>query len=245
MKATGRHHFFVEPSDVQNGSVVLTGAEAHHASRVLRVKLGEAITIADDSGRVLDAVVTDVGQVVRAEVRGVHEAGDHKPAVTLVQAVAKGERMDDVISKAVEVGVSRIVPFIAERTIVRWDESRRHKAHERWKAVARAAAKQSRAPHLSVVAGVSDGPAIALDEGAPVLVLHEGGATRLGHALPDEPPDALVLVVGPEGGHAPAEIAVLRDGGASIVTLGERILRTETAGLVAAAIIAHAYGNLG
>lgn len=245
MKAAGRHHFFVQPSDVQDVFVELTGAEAHHASRVLRVRPGEEISVADDSGRVLDAVVTDVGRVVRADVREIREVPQHQPAVTLVQAIAKGDRMEDVISKAVEIGVSRIVPFKAERTVVRWDESRRQKAHERWNAVARAAAKQCRASRLTVVAGVSEDPAVALTEGGPVLVLHEGAATRLRRALPEPAPHVLVVVVGPEGGLAPAEIEVLRDGGASIVTLGDRVLRTETAGLVATAIIAYAYGSLG
>lgn len=245
MTPAGRHHFFVEPSDVQDGIVQLTGAEAHHASRVLRVHPGEAISVADDSGRVLDAVVIDVGQVVRAEVRDVLNLDFHKPALTLVQAVAKGDRMDDVISKAVEIGVLRIVPFIAARTVVRWDSERRGKAHERWNAVARAAAKQCRAPHLSVVAEVAEAPSVALGEGAPVLVLHEEASMRLRDALPEWPPDGLVLVVGPEGGLAPAEIDCLRNGDASIVTLGDRVLRTETAGLVAAAIVAHAYGSLG
>ncbi len=245
MRAAGRHHFFVGPSDVQEGFVELTGTEAHHASRVLRVRPGEEISVADDSGRVLDAVVTEVGSVVRAQVRVVHEAGWAKPAVTLVQAVAKGDRMDDVVSKAVEIGVSRIVPFIAERSVVRWDQSRRRKAHERWSAVARGAAKQCRSPHLTVVDEVRDGVAGALSEGEPVLVLHEGGSVRLRDAFPATVPDAVTVVVGPEGGLAPAEIDLLVRGGASIVTLGERILRTETAGVVAAAIIAHAYGSLG
>lgn len=241
----GRHHFFVEPSDVHNGFVELTGAEAHHASRVLRLRPGEAISVADDSGRVLDAVVTDVGRLVRAEVRDVHEPGTRKPAVTLVQAVAKGDRMEDLIAKAAEIGVVRVVPFIAERTVVKWDASRRHKAQERWNAIARAASKQCRAPHLTVVADVVEGPVSALLERTPVVVLHEGAETRLRDALPESAPDAMVVVVGPEGGLAPAELDVLRDGGASVVTLGDRILRTETAGLIAAAIIAYAYGSLG
>jgi 16S rRNA (uracil1498-N3)-methyltransferase len=165
--------------------------------------------------------------------------------VTLVQAVAKGERMDDVVARAVEIGVSRVVPFIAERTVVRWDRARRDKARERWSALARAAAKQCRAPRLTVVADVAEGPTCALSEDGPVLVLHEEGSTRLRDSLPASAPDAMVVVVGPEGGLAPAEIDALRGGDASIVTLGERILRTETAGLVAVAIIAHTYGSLG
>ena len=244
-RAAGAHHFFVSPSDVRDGVVELTGAEAHHAARVLRVRVGEAITVADGSGLVLEAVVTEVGDVVRADVQTSREKVAPKPSVTLYQAVAKGERMDDVVSRAVEIGVRRVVPFVAERTIVRWDEGKRRKARERWTTIARSAAKQCRSPHLTDLEELRDGPEDALNEGAPVVALHERAATRLRDALPQTAPEEIVVVVGPEGGLAPSEVRVLEDGGASVVTLGDRILRTETAGLVAAAIIGYAYGSLG
>jgi 16S rRNA (uracil1498-N3)-methyltransferase len=175
----------------------------------------------------------------------VREAVRPKPAVILYQAVMKGDRMDDVITKAVELGVARVVPFVAERTVVRWDESKRRKSRERWTAIARSAAKQCRSPHLTTVGDVLSGPDDAAKEAAPVFVLHEGGSTRLREALPSAAPDEVVVVIGPEGGLAASEVELLREGGAAVVTLGERILRTETAGVVAAAIIGYAYGSIG
>lgn len=240
-----RHHFFVSPSDVQDEFVDVSGSEGHHAARVLRVRPGEAITVADGSGRVIDAVVTEVGNGVRAEIRGTSDVPVVRPAITLYQAVAKGDRMDDVVTKAVEVGVARIVPFLAERTIVRWGDAKRRKATERWKAVARAAAKQCRAPRLTVVEDVLESAARSLETDGPALVLHEQSSTRLRDVLPAKAPQSIAVVVGPEGGLTEGEVEGLAATGADIVSLGERILRTETAGMAAAVIIAYVYGSLG
>ena len=241
------HHFFVEPTDVADGKLTITGDEAHHAARVLRLRTGEPITAADDTGRVIHAVVTDVLEdVVRADVLKETLVDDPRPRITLFQALTKGERFDEVVQKAAEIGVARIVPFVAARSVVRWDDRKRSKAVERWRAVARSAAKQSKAPRLIVIDDVADDVGCMLDERGPVLVLHEGDvAAPLRHVLADVAPDDLALGVGPEGGFADEEVDELVRGGAEIVRLGPRILRTETAGLVAASIVAYAYGNLG
>lgn len=242
---SGAHHFFVDPDDVHDDLIEFSGAEGHHAARVLRLRPGERITVSDGSGRVLEATVTDVHRGVRAEINSVHTADRPKPVLTLYQALAKGERLDEVVSRAVEVGVARIVPFIAERSVVRWDDQRRRKARDRLTAIARAAAKQCRSPHLTSVSDVRDGLEDAATAGALMLVLHEGASVRLRDALPRTAPDTIAIVVGPEGGLAPSELDALRHEGADVVTLGERILRTSTAGPVAAAIIGYTYGNIG
>jgi 16S rRNA (uracil1498-N3)-methyltransferase len=241
----GAHHFFVSPDDVHDGLIEVSGDEGHHAARVLRLRPGERITIADGSGRVIEATVKNVGRSVTAEVRNIRQAKRPKPALTLYQAVMKGDRMDDVVTKAVELGVARIVPFVAERTVVRWDEARRRKSKERWTSIARSAAKQCRSPYLTTIDEVRSGVRGATSEDAGVFALHERAPVRLREALPDYAPEAIVVVVGPEGGLAPSEIDALRDAGAVPVTLGERILRTETAGIVAASIIGYAYGSIG
>ncbi len=239
------HHFFVAPDDTREDSVVIRGDEAHHATRVLRLRPGEAISVADGSGRVIEGVVTDVGDVVWADVRSVRVVEAARPTLALFQAVPKGDRMDDVVTKAVEIGVDEIVPFVAERTIVRWDEPKRRRAHERWTSVARSAAKQCRSARLTTIGDLRDGAGDAFERGAAVLVLHEGTETPLRDALPSEPPESLVVVVGPEGGLSSSEVESLEADGASVVSLGDRILRTETAGLVAATIIRYVYGSLG
>ncbi len=239
------HHFFVSPSDVRGSVVELTGDEAHHAGRVLRVREGEAITVADGTGRVIRAVVTRVGDTIEADVTSERAVGAPRPSITLLQAVLKGDKMDAVIEKAVEIGVYRIVPFLAERTIVQWDDAKAQKARERWSAVARAASKQSRSPFLAEVmpvAASTDDVTHSPDLG---VVLNEGTAERLHAILPSSPPVDLALAVGPEGGFTSHEIEGLESRGFVSAGLGDRILRAETAGLIAAAIVLHIYGSLG
>lgn len=234
----GVHHFFTTPELLTGTAVAIHGDEARHAARVLRVREGERISVADGAGRLAHAVVTRVDPgAVEAAVESLVDLEPPVPELTLYQALVKGDRMDAVVQKAVEIGVRRVVPFAGERSVVRWDASRRVRAAERWRAVAHAAAKQSRSPWSPAIAPVADR---AEPDEPLVLVLHERATTRLRDALPGEPPAGIGIVVGPEGG--------LTDGEASIgvaVTLGERVLRTETAGPVALALVSFVYGTLG
>lgn len=240
------HHFFTEPDEISNGVVTLRGDEARHAARVLRVRVGEAISVADNAGRVVDAVVTRTDDVVEAQIRGELRYQRTRPELWLCQALAKGDKLDDVVEKATEIGVARIVPFVAERSVVRWDERKRRHSVERWRSIAKAAAKQSHAPLVATVDEIADDvPAVAAGAGL-VIVLHEEEAESvLRSVLPAEPPDSVALVVGPEGGLTDDEVSGLVARDARVAGLGPRILRTETAGLVAASIVAFVYGNLG
>lgn len=241
---SARHHFFVDPADVHGDVVALVGAEAHHAAHVLRVRPGEPISVADGTGRVIDAVVSRVGDVVDAEVREVHDIPPITPEIVLVQGIAKGDRFDEVVQKAVEVGVSRITPVVCERTVVRWDERKTARAAQRWREIGRAAAKQCRSAWITHVDDVVE-DINALHLRAPVLALDAEARARFRDVLPDAVPDSVVLVIGPEGGLTPGEIESLEARGATTASLGPRILRTETAGPVAAALILYAYGSLG
>ncbi len=239
------HHFFTEPELIADGRVSLAGAEAHHASRVLRIRAGETISVADGSGRVLDAVVTKIGEMVEARVILEHECRPPQPVLVLHQGVAKGEKMDLVIQKSVELGARRIVPFLAERTLVRWDEGKREKARSRWSEIARAAAKQCRSPWLTEIGPVLEGTAGVESEEGTVVVLDEEAERLLREVLPDRAPERMALVVGPEGGLTRGEVLAMQEAGAAAVSLGERILRTETAGPVALALVSYTYGTLG
>jgi 16S rRNA (uracil1498-N3)-methyltransferase len=239
------HHFFVDPGDVRNDVVTISGAEAHHAAKVLRVRVAEPITVSDNTGRILEAVVSSVGDVVEADVYGERHVPAPRPAITLVQALTKGEKFDEVVDRVCEVGVSRVVPFVARRSVVRWDESKCSRALERWRAIARAAAKQSRSPWIPSVDAFTDDPKQATRGQGLSLVLHESATQRLRDALPTDSPASVALVVGPEGGLADEELAALVAAGGRTVSLGPRVLRTEVAGLVAAALVAYVYGSVG
>ena len=241
---SARHHFFVTPEDVHGDTLALVGAEAHHAARVLRVRPGERISVADGTGRVMEAVVSNVGETVDADVREFYQVDRTSPDIVLVQGIAKGDKVDAVVQKAVEVGVARITPVVCERTVVRWDERRRAKAVERWREIARAAAKQCRSAWMTAIDDVAQG-LDAVETAGSVVALDAGAGQRLREVLPPQAPGAVTLVIGPEGGLSPAEIAWLTATGHRVATLGPRILRTETAGPMAAALILYAYGSLG
>lgn len=242
----GWHHFFAQPADVGPERVVLRGAEAHHAARVLRVRVGETISVADGTGRVLDAVVTLAGaEEVEARIMLAHELRPEEPRLALWQGLAKREAMDLVVQKAVELGAREIFPFTAERSVVRWDASKRERNRDRWMSVALSAAKQSRSPWLTRVEDVRDGLGSLDARGGVLLALHERADVHFRDGLPPETPSSVTVVIGPEGGLTDDEIDAVTSAGGTAVTLGDRILRTETAGPVALALASYTYGVLG
>jgi 16S rRNA (uracil1498-N3)-methyltransferase len=237
------HHFFVSPGQLDGDQVTLRGDDAHHAARVLRLRTGERITIADGTGLTASATVTAVGDTVEAAVdsRATHDRP--LPEITIVQALAKGDAFDSFVDHAVEVGVGRIVPFAAERSVVRWDVSKRERAVERWRAVALAASKRCHAARVAEVDQIHASLDAALDGRERIIVLDPSADARLRETLPATAPATVTLVAGPEGGLTSDELAMA--GTAARASLGDLVLRTETAGPAAAALIGFVYGRLG
>lgn len=234
-------HFFAPA--VVGDRVVLRGEEARHAVRVLRIRPGETITVSDGAGQVVEATVVESGRTLVAAVVGRRTVPRPRPAVTVFHAIPKHGKLDLVVQKLTELGVAGIQPFAASRSVARWDEAKARAQTERLAAIALQAAKQSRRAWLPEVAPPSALAAISLPE--PTFLLHEGATDRIAAALPPEPPERLGLVVGPEGGLADGEVAALSGIGVRAVSLGPLILRTETAALVAAAVVLSRYGLLG
>lgn len=251
--------YLVEPGGLAGrgpGSVVeLTGDEARHAATVKRVRVGEEILVADGAGVLAEGVVDSVivagadarrgtaregraGPVVGVRVASIYEARVAGPRFVLVQALAKGGRDELAVETATELGIDEIVPWQAARCIVTWRGSRGERARERWQATARAAAKQSRRAVVPGVASVETTPELAAraEAAALALVLHEDATLPLPEvALP--PAGEVLLVVGPEGGIDPAEVAALTAAGAVAVRLGDEVLRSSTAGPAALAAL--------
>lgn len=237
--------FFLDTAaDVSAGaSCVLDGTEGHHASVVRRVRPGEALVLTDGRGTSLDVVVTEVGRgAITCRVEAV-EHSDRPPLhVTVVQAIPKGERGELAVDLLTEVGVDEIVPWQAERCVSRWRGDKVDRGRAKWDAVAREAAKQSRRTWWPVVAPVADlGTVTGAVAGADVAwVLHEGASAPLSTALADGAlprTGRVVLVVGPEGGLSEGELAQIASSGGRPVRLGPTVLRTSTAGVVAAALV--------
>jgi 16S rRNA (uracil1498-N3)-methyltransferase len=210
----------------------IDGDDGHHLERVRRLRVGEQVDAADGAGawRRYEIIETRRGSVV-LEARGILE---HEPAPTppiaLAVALQKGG-LDSVVSSVTELGVARIVPVRTARSVVRWDESRGAVAVRRLRSVAREAGMQSRRARLPVVDDVIDLDALV---GTPGLVVADRDGNPAA-ALGAPGPDGWTVLVGPEGGFAPAERAALA--GAPTLGLGPHVLRAATAPVAAAAIL--------
>lgn len=220
---------------------VLDGPEGRHAATVQRLRVGEALLLADGRGGTASAEVTAVGRgTLELLLTGRRQADPPDPRLVVVQGLAKGDRGELAVQAMTEVGVDEIVPWAAARSVVQWRGERGARARERWTATAREAAKQARRGWLPHIGGDPDCSTrqveALLSAAAGAFVLHEQATERLAAA---ELPSAgdIVLVVGPEGGITDAEVAALRAAGARPVRLGDTVLRTSTAGVAALAVL--------
>jgi 16S rRNA (uracil1498-N3)-methyltransferase len=234
------------PQPLRTGtSAVLTDDAASHVVKVLRLRRGDGLVVFDGSGTDYDAEIADLGrEAVTVRVgTGRSVAAESPLAVTLLQGICRGPRMDTVVQKATELGVAAIEPLLAGRSVVRVDEAQGARKREHWQRVAIAAAEQSGRSRVPLVAeprrleDVLVGAAFATR-----LVLDPAGAPLWGLPRPVAP---LGLLVGPEGGLTAEERRVAADAGFTAVRLGPRILRTETAPLAALAVLQFLAGDLG
>lgn len=231
-------------SEYAPGSVyVLDGAEGRHAGVVQRRGPGERIDVVDGAGVRLRTVVESVnGAEVHLRVEQVDVEPVPAVVVTLVQALAKGDRDEMAIEAATEVGTDAIIPWQAERSVVVWRGDRAAKSRARWVSTVRAATKQARRcriPDVEVPLSTKQLAARTRDvvaAGGTVAVLHEEATSALA-AVPLPESGELLVVVGPEGGISEGEVALLTEAGAVTARLGPHVLRTSTAGPVAIALL--------
>jgi 16S rRNA (uracil1498-N3)-methyltransferase len=237
-------HFLLDgPADAPGDAVTLTGAEAHHASSVRRVRVGEEVTVGDGRGGWLTGVVESVAP--REVVVRIHERADvaqPSPRVVLVQALAKGDRDELAVQAATELGVDEIVPWQAARSVSRWDAAKAVKGRARWTSIVREAAKQAHRAWVPEVAELTTTSGLVRRAAASRILVLEPTAAEPLSALAVEAGDDrdVVLVVGPEGGIAPDELDALAGAGARLVRLGDTVLRTSTAGPAALAVVSTA-----
>ncbi|HLU33472.1 MAG TPA: 16S rRNA (uracil(1498)-N(3))-methyltransferase [Natronosporangium sp.] len=219
--------------------VTLAGPEGHHAATVQRLRVGEKLLLGDGRGATATAVVTGVGRsTLELAVTGRRRDQPPLPRLVVAQAIAKGDRGELAVQAMTEVGVDEVVPWPATRSVARWRGERGERAWHRWIVTAREAAKQARRPWLPSVAPATPTPELAARLAAATagFVLHEEAKTRLTEvSLPDH--GEVVLVVGPEGGVSPKELAAFEAAGAVPVRLGSTVLRTSTAGVAALSVL--------
>jgi 16S rRNA (uracil1498-N3)-methyltransferase len=247
---TGLRRFTIAPERIAGDRVAFDRAETRHLAAVLRLGPGDLVIAADGCGRDYTVRLEAVGETARGTILGMATSLAEAPlAITLIQGIPKGDKMDVIVRATTELGVRRILPAIARRTVVRLESSRWRERARRWQRVAKEAAKQC---GRAVVPEVATPRALeaCLDAAGSAglrLCLWEGPAPPLAEtldALETAPTTALVLI-GPEGGLTPDEVTHAEARGWRMASLGPRILRTETAGPAAVAILQFRFGDLG
>jgi len=217
--------------------VLLEGDEGRHAATVKRIRVGEEVVLTDGAGTSATcAVVETTKATLTARVDSVAYADRVPPYVTVVQAIPKGDRGELAVEMLTEIDVDRIVPWAASRSVAVWRGERAARSLAKWRAAARAAAKQARRswlPEVTELASTADVLALA-GSADLVVVLHEA-ATAPFSALEVEGLSSILVVVGPEGGLSDDELEAFS--AASVVRLGDSVLRTSTAGLAAVAAL--------
>ncbi|GGQ00454.1 16S rRNA (uracil(1498)-N(3))-methyltransferase [Streptomyces mutabilis] len=228
------------PGDLPGGEYVLDGPEGRHAVSVKRLRPGEDVVLTDGRGRWAEGVVKAAEGKDRLVVTDltVHGETPQQPRITVVQALPKGDRGELAVETMTEVGVDAIVPWAASRCITQWKGDRGLKALGKWRATAREAGKQSRRVRFPDVADAATSKQVAslLADADFAAVLHESGEEPLAAAELPTTGD-IVLVVGPEGGVSPEELALFAEAGARPYRLGRSVLRTSTAGTAATAVL--------
>lgn len=242
--------FFIESSQIHGQTLTLTGELCHHLRASLRVKPGEVLRLTDEQRRRYQARVTAVTpQTLTAEILDCRLGQtDTAPGVLLAQALLKGDHMDWVVQKASELGVRTILPLIARHGVVRPQPERVSAQVARWQRIATEAAQQSEQWQPPRVLDPLDMRRFFTTHSANCsLLLAERQETMgLAHVpLPTRPTDTLALLVGPEGGWAEEEISLAMEGQCRAVSLGEHILRADTAAVTALSIVQSRLGRLG
>jgi 16S rRNA (uracil1498-N3)-methyltransferase len=225
------------------GSVTLEGDEARHAVSVSRIQPGEKLRIGNGVGLVVSGTVeTASPQQLSLVVESIVDTSAASPAVWLAQALAKGDRDEMAVQAATELGVDGVIPWSAQRSIVKWEGAKLRKGHDRWSAIVREASKQSIRAWVPEVADLASTKVLcALAAETRMLVLDPRSQTPLSGLQPDG--RDLVLVVGPEGGISDSEFDQFTRAGAERVSLGSPILRTSTAGPAALSVLNTALGR--
>lgn len=234
--------FFVEPEQITEENVTVTGSDVNHIKNVLRMKKGEQVRISDNCGGDYLCEITELTpEQISLHILEKCDNTELPVKITLFQGLPKGDKMELIIQKAVELGVNEIVPVAMKNCVVKLDEKKAKAKQSRWQAIAESAAKQSKRsiiPRIGEVVSFSQAAAMA-ENMAVKLVPYENerGMAHTREVFGKIPKGADIAVfIGPEGGFASKEIELVRED-MELVSLGNRILRTETAGLTALSML--------
>lgn len=238
------HHFFAEPSNIQDGIVTITGADVNHMKNVLRMKPGEKAEVSDGGGlRYVCTVEAFTDEAVRLRIEDVEaDAAELPVKIYLFQGLPKGDKMELIVQKAVELGAFEVIPVATKRAVVKLDEKKAVKKVQRWNAIAEGGAKQSGrsiVPKVHEVLSFAEALTYAQKFDVRLIPYEKARGMQVTKQAVESiaPGQSVGIFIGPEGGFEEAEIEQAQLFGVQPISLGKRILRTETAGLAVLSIL--------
>ncbi len=238
------HLFFVDENQIESEFIRITGADVNHISKVLRLPLQEEILISNRQGLEYCCIIDSIDKdFINCKILSIEESNQELPAkIYLFQGLPKQDKMELIIQKSIELGVYEIVPVAMERSIVKLNSSKKDKKADRWQKIAESAAKQSHRgiiPRVHEPLSFKEAMKYAKELDTIIVPYEKANQAQYSKEVFSKLNNfnSIGIFIGPEGGFAKQEISEIEDLGASIVTLGKRILRTETAGLVVLSII--------
>lgn len=238
------HHFFTDPSQVQGDKIEIEGTDVNHIKNVLRMKIGEKVQISDQSGKNYSCELEAFeAEKVRFQILEERESENELPSrIYLFQGLPKSDKMEWIVQKAVELGVYEVIPVATHRAVVKLDEKKAVKKIARWNAIAEGAAKQSGRdviPCVKEVISLENALSYAASLDLILMPYEDAeGMEKTRRVIGQiKPGQSIGIFIGPEGGFEETEVQKAQKSGAVPVTLGKRILRTETAGLTVLSIL--------
>lgn len=241
--------YFCADDNIENGTIKVSGGDSRHLKTILRAEVGDLIAVVTESNE-YNAEIIEINKedIICEIVEEINRNNETKVNVTLCQGIPKQTKMETIIQQNVELGVKSFIPLITERTVVKLnDKDREQKKLERWRKIAKESSKQSKRnliPTVEEIVTVKEMVERLRNEDAEIIVPYELEDMKMLKDVLSEPKKNYYIIIGPEGGFDIKEIEMFKEIGAHIVTLGKRILRTETAGIVAASVVMYACNEM-
>jgi 16S rRNA (uracil1498-N3)-methyltransferase len=240
--------FYVTKESVKGDRIVISGKEAHHILDVMRLKVSDEVVVFDGSGREYTGIVKAADRKsLEVRIKSARESSaGRSPFITLIQAIPKKAKMDYIAEKATELGVSRIIPVTTERTIPEWNDAKKASVVDRWRRIVREAAKQCGRPDIpevSRVMSINEAVGGFKEYNLKLIAVLNDRAIKLKDALKNGSGAKIAVAIGPEGDFTPEEAEDALKADFKIVSLGPRVLKSDTAALAALSMINYEYAN--
>lgn len=241
--------YFCADDNIKNNTVKVIGGDAKHLKTILRAEEGQFISVVTESSEFKAEIIEiDKDEIMCEIVEKININNESKINITLVQGIPKQTKMETIIQQNVELGVKSFIPLITERTVVKLnDKDREQKKLDRWRKIAKESSKQSKRniiPTVEDIVTVKELVERLKNEDAEIIVPYELEDMKILKDVLSITKQDYYIIIGPEGGFDIKEIEMFKEAGAHIVTLGKRILRTETAGVVAASVVMYACNEM-